>query len=217
MSGIQLGLAGNVSLCCDIGLVGKYPKYVPKYSKTVTRWHHCGRCPGATWASLPSRHWRPCGCCPGTFAIVAVATLASLRRWHHRGCHPGAAWASLPSWHWRHWGCPPGAVANIAIATLASLRSLRWHRCQRCLGTITIVVLALSSLSRWCHPLGGIALATWMSVPFIGGGASGGLRSHLELLSSLEWYLLYPPGHATPLWPSCPSQQSCPPWQARPP
>jgi hypothetical protein len=30
MSGIQLGLAGNVSLCCDMGLVGKYPKYVPK-------------------------------------------------------------------------------------------------------------------------------------------------------------------------------------------
>jgi hypothetical protein len=36
MSGIQLGLAGNVSLCCDMGLVGKYPKYVPKYSKYVT-------------------------------------------------------------------------------------------------------------------------------------------------------------------------------------
>ncbi len=36
MSGIQLGLAGNVSLCCDMGLVGKYPKYVSKYSKYVT-------------------------------------------------------------------------------------------------------------------------------------------------------------------------------------
>jgi hypothetical protein len=36
MSGIQLGLAGNVSLCCDMGLVGKYPKYVPKYSEYVT-------------------------------------------------------------------------------------------------------------------------------------------------------------------------------------
>jgi hypothetical protein len=36
MSGIQLGFAGNVSLCCDIGLVGNYPKYVPKYSKYVT-------------------------------------------------------------------------------------------------------------------------------------------------------------------------------------
>jgi hypothetical protein len=35
MSGIQLGLAENVSLCCDMGLVGKYPKYVPKYSKYV--------------------------------------------------------------------------------------------------------------------------------------------------------------------------------------
>jgi hypothetical protein len=26
----------NVSLCCDMGLVGKYSKYVPKYSKYVT-------------------------------------------------------------------------------------------------------------------------------------------------------------------------------------
>jgi hypothetical protein len=39
MSGIQLGLAGNVSLCCDMGLVGKYPKYVSKYSKYVTNPH----------------------------------------------------------------------------------------------------------------------------------------------------------------------------------
>jgi hypothetical protein len=36
MSGIQLGLAGNVSLCCDMGLVGKYLKNIPKYSKYVT-------------------------------------------------------------------------------------------------------------------------------------------------------------------------------------
>ena len=40
MSGIQLGLAGNVSVCCDMGLVGKYPKYVPKYSKYVTDGRH---------------------------------------------------------------------------------------------------------------------------------------------------------------------------------
>jgi hypothetical protein len=39
MSGIQLGLAGNVSLCCDMGLVGNYPKYVPKFSKYVTLPH----------------------------------------------------------------------------------------------------------------------------------------------------------------------------------
>jgi hypothetical protein len=39
MSGIQLGLAGNVSLCCNMGLVSKYPKYVPKYSKYVTLPH----------------------------------------------------------------------------------------------------------------------------------------------------------------------------------
>ncbi len=39
MSEIQLGLAGNVSLCYDMGLVGKYPKYVPKYSKHVTLPH----------------------------------------------------------------------------------------------------------------------------------------------------------------------------------
>ncbi len=39
MSGIQLGLARNVSLCCDMGLVGKYPKYIPKYSKYLTDYH----------------------------------------------------------------------------------------------------------------------------------------------------------------------------------
>ncbi len=47
MSGIQLGLAGNVSLCCDMGLVGKYPKYVPKYSEYVTLPHF-----GCLWRLL---------------------------------------------------------------------------------------------------------------------------------------------------------------------
>ena len=35
MSGIQLGLAGNLSLCCNLGLLGKNSKKVPKYSKYV--------------------------------------------------------------------------------------------------------------------------------------------------------------------------------------
>jgi hypothetical protein len=47
MSGIQLGLAGNVSLCCDMGLAGKYPKYVPKYSKYITLPHF-----GCLWRLL---------------------------------------------------------------------------------------------------------------------------------------------------------------------
>ncbi len=47
MSGIQLGLAENVSLCCDMGLVGKYPRYVPKYSKYVTLPHF-----GCLWRLL---------------------------------------------------------------------------------------------------------------------------------------------------------------------
>jgi hypothetical protein len=58
------------------------------------RWHHCGRCPGAAWASLLSRRWRHCGRCPGAVAVIAVVALASSRRWHHCGRLPGAAWAS---------------------------------------------------------------------------------------------------------------------------
>ena len=34
---IQLGLAGMLSQCRDVGLVGKYRKQVPKYSIFVTR------------------------------------------------------------------------------------------------------------------------------------------------------------------------------------
>ncbi len=33
---IQLGLAGMLSQCRDVGLVGKYRKQVPKYSIFVT-------------------------------------------------------------------------------------------------------------------------------------------------------------------------------------
>jgi hypothetical protein len=56
MSGIQLGLAGNVSLCCDMGLVGKYPKYVPKYSKYVTwKWNFLSFCRFALWSQRAAR------------------------------------------------------------------------------------------------------------------------------------------------------------------
>ncbi len=37
----------NVSLCCDMGLVGKYPKYVLKYSKYITLPHF-----GCLWRLL---------------------------------------------------------------------------------------------------------------------------------------------------------------------
>ncbi len=45
--GLNVGLAKNVSLCCDMGLVDKYPKKVPKYSKHVTLPHF-----GSLWRLL---------------------------------------------------------------------------------------------------------------------------------------------------------------------
>ncbi len=181
---------------------------------SLQRWHHCGCCLGPAWASLLSRRWRPCRGRPGTVAIVAVTTLASSRRWHHRGCHPGIAWTLLLSRHWQHGGRCPGAVANIAVEALALLKSSRWRHCQCSLGTITVVVLALSSLSCRHYPLGGIALAMWTSVPFIEGGASGGLCSNLKLPSSLAWYPLYPSGHALPEPPLSSSLVSCSSWHS---
>jgi hypothetical protein len=104
----------------------------------------------------------------------------------------------------------------VAVVALASSWTSPWYCCQcyHCGAGVTVVVTmaplptlfgrhqrcgaGVSSLLRRRYCLGGIALATWTSVPFVGGGASGGLRIHFKLPWSLAWYPLYPPGHVMP-------------------
>jgi hypothetical protein len=163
----------------------------------LRRWRPCGHPPGAV-AIVASRrchhrgagviadvalgllgHHHPCGA--GILADVALALLSllPLRCWHHRGAGIIADVTLAPLGHCCH--CGTGVIIDVALALLptlplqhlASPRLLQWRRCQRCLGTITVVALALSSLSHWHHRLGSIALATWTSVPFIGVGPLG--------------------------------------------
>jgi hypothetical protein len=69
MSGIQLVLAENMSLCYDTELVGKYPKYVSKYSKYVTCRNCCKGGLVAPSLRLPVLQ-RRCRQWPWTIVIV---------------------------------------------------------------------------------------------------------------------------------------------------
>ncbi len=84
MSGIELGLAGNVSLCCVMGLVGKYPKYVPKYSKYVTAPCRGGGGGSSSLAAAKAR-WRWCQWWQCNSVTVEAAAVAA---WWQRGANP---------------------------------------------------------------------------------------------------------------------------------
>ncbi len=123
------------------------------------RWPHCGpglasdipanaeHCPrhthvtaSITLVSLPLLHPHHRQHCAGIFALVALAPLP-LSCWHH-----------CPS-HTRSHRCPYAPPMGRPSIITALALSLRWHRCQRCLGLVSVAALASSRTPPWhcCH------------------------------------------------------------------